>query len=370
VPGTRLATYGNGDWNDSLQLVDRTGADRLCSAWTVTLQHQTLATLARALRGAGHETRAALLEASLAGVRADFQRRLVADGVVTGLARFHPDGRVEYWLHPSDVTTGVQYSLLPMIHAILSDLFTPEQAVHHVEVIRRQLVASDGARLFDRPFAYRGGLSERFQRAETSSFFGREIGLLYTHAHLRWAEALAHLGDGEGFFRALQQANPVGLRDVVPNARPRQANCYTSSSDADFADRYAATARYGELKTGAVAVEGGWRVYSSGAGIAVRLVRERLLGLRLRCGTLGLDPVLPRALDGLRVRIDLAGRPVDISYQRGALGHAPKAIALNGSPLPFVRETHAYREGGAVIAMDLLRERLRDAGNQLVVEVG
>ena len=57
---------------------------------------------------------------------------------------------------------------------------------------------------------------------------------MYTHAHLRWAEALAHLGDAEAFLLALRQANPVGLRDAVPSARLRQANCYTSSSDADL----------------------------------------------------------------------------------------------------------------------------------------
>jgi cellobiose phosphorylase len=370
VPGTRLAAYGNGDWNDALQPVDPALAERLCSAWTVTLHYQTVATLAQALRGAGHEARAAALEASLVGVRADFQRLLVADGVVTGLACFDPDGRVEHWLHPRDGATGVHYSLLPMIHGILAGLFTPVQAAHHIDVIRRHLLAPDGARLFDRPLPYRGGLAERFQRAETSSFFGREIGLLYTHAHLRWAEALAHLGEGEAFFLALQQGNPAGLRDVVPNARPRQANCYTSSSDADFPDRYAASARYDEVTTGTVAVEGGWRVYSSGAGIAVRLVRERLLGLRPGRATLGLDPVLPRALDGLRVGVVLAGRPIELSYRVGALGHGPKALALNGSPLSFVREAHPYREGGAVVTMDLLRERLRDAANHLVVELG
>ena len=119
-----------------------------------------------------------------------------------------------------------------------------------------------------------GGLQRNFQRAETSTFFGREIGLMYMHAHLRWAQALAHLGDGEAAFHALRQANPVGLRDVVPNARLRQANCYASSSDAAFADRAEATARYDAVRTGAVGVEAGWRVYSSGAGIAVRLVRE------------------------------------------------------------------------------------------------
>jgi cellobiose phosphorylase len=370
IPGTRLAAYGNGDWNDSLQPVDRTLADRLCSAWTVTLHHQTMATLAAVLRAAGGTALAASLDASLAAIRDDFQRLLIADGIVAGLACFREDGSVEHWLHPRDSDTGVHYSLLPMIHGILADLFTREQAERHVAVIRRHLLAADGARLFDRPLPYRGGLQRRFQRAETSTFFGREIGLMYTHAHLRYAEAMAHMGDAEAFFRALEQANPAGLRGAVPNARLRQANCYTSSSDADFADRYQAAARYEEVKTGAVAVEGGWRVYSSGAGIAVRLVRECLLGLRLRRAALGVDPVVPRALDGLGVRVELAGRSVDLRYRVGARGHGPRALVLNGTPLPFTREANPYREGGAVVAMDALRERLRAGDNDLLIELG
>jgi hypothetical protein len=119
-----------------------------------------------------------------------------------------------------------------MIHAILTGLFTREQVQRHVDVIRHHLLAADGARLFDRPLPYRGGVQHHFQRAETGTFFGREIGLMYTHAHLRYAEAMAHLGEAEAFFQALRQANPVALQSVVPNARPRQVNCYTSSSDA------------------------------------------------------------------------------------------------------------------------------------------
>jgi cellobiose phosphorylase len=370
IPGTRLAVYGNGDWNDALQPADRALAERLCSAWTVTLHHQMLATLAAGLRRVGHPGLATRLEGELPGIRDDFQRWLVADGVVTGLAHFGEDGGVAHWLHPRDRETGVAYSLLPMIHAILTDLFTPEQAERHVGLVRRHLLGADGARLFDRPLVYRGGIQRRFQRAETSTFFGREIGLMYTHAHLRWAEALAHLGDAAGFFEALRQANPVGLSDAVPNARLRQANCYTSSSDADFADRYQASQRYDDVRTGAVAVEGGWRVYSSGAGIAVRLVRERLLGLRLRRSELGVDPVLPRALDGLRAEVELDGRPVTVEYRVGPRGHGPRALVLNGAPLAFEREENPYREGGARVAMDALRARLGGGHNALRIELG
>ena len=61
-------------------------------------------------------------------MRDDFQRLLIADGV-SPASPLPPRGRASSaLLHPRDRETGVHYSLLPMIHAILVDLFTPEQA--------------------------------------------------------------------------------------------------------------------------------------------------------------------------------------------------------------------------------------------------
>jgi cellobiose phosphorylase len=370
VAGTRLAAYGNGDWNDSLQPADPSMCERLCSAWTVTLQFQTLTELARALRRAGRLAPVAALEASAARVRDEFQRVLLADGVLPGFVYFHPDGRPERWLHPSDAANEIRFSLLPMIHAILADLLSPEQARAHLSLIRAHLLGPDGARLFDRPPRYRGGRMERFQRAETSTYFGREIGLSYTHAHLRYAEALAHLGEADAFFTALRQANPIGLREVVACARPRQANCYHSSSDACFADRYEAEVRYAELLAGRVPVEGGWRVYSSGAGIAVHLIRECLLGVRQTRSRLVLDPVLPRALDGLRARLGVFGRSFEVVYRVGERGSGPTALTLNRRPLAFEREANPYRTGGAVVRREALAGRLGPRVNELVVEIG
>ncbi len=212
-------------------------------------------------------------------------------------------------------------------------------------------------------------LQRNFQRAETSTFFGREIGLMYMHAHLRWVQALAHLGDAAGAWHAFRQAIPVGLRDVVPNARLRQSNCYASSSDADFADRADAAARYDAVYSGAVGVEAGWRVYSSGAGIAVRLLREDLLGLRLRRSSLCIDPVLPAHFDGLVAHTELEDRAVAVHYRIGPLGHGPRTVRCNGQALAFDRQAHPYRTGGAVIALDLLREHLHDGRNDIEIEV-
>jgi 1,2-beta-oligoglucan phosphorylase len=233
-------------------------------------------------------------------VLGDFQRLLVADGVVAGYAQFEPEpekGERRLLLHPQDAITGVRYSLLPMMHAVINDMLSPEQARAHLHLIEAHLLGPDGARLFDRPLRYRGGPQLLFQRAESAAYFGREIGVMYMHAHLRYAEMLAHLGEAERFFDALCLAHPVALRERVPMADPRQANCYYSSSDAAFADRYEAAERYDDIARGRVALDGGWRIYSSGPGIAIGLLAGHFLGIRPEAATLVIDPVLPARLD-------------------------------------------------------------------------
>lgn len=351
VPGTGLAAYWHGDWNDSLQPADPALRERLCSAWTVTLHHQTLHTLARAFGLLGRTDASAGLVAEAAGVRAEFLRLLVQDDVVAGYALFPEQGERELWLHPRDTRTGLRYSLLPMMHAVLDSLFTPEQARLQADLIERHLKGPDGARLFDAPLPYRGGPSRLFQRAETSSFFGREIGVMYMHAHLRYAQMLAHLGRAEAFLEALALAHPIALTDRVPSASPRQANCYYSSSDAAFPDRYEAQAHYGRALAGEVALDGGWRIYSSGPGIALGLVISSLLGMRLEQGALIVDPVMPAALDGLQVQLQLADLHLELSYRVGPRGHGVERVRDEaGREIAAQRRPHAYRIGALALA--------------------
>ncbi len=76
IPGTNLAAYGHGDWNDSLQPVDPAMCERLCSAWTVMLHHHTLVCLAKALRQVGRLATVETLEASAQRVKDDLTTRL------------------------------------------------------------------------------------------------------------------------------------------------------------------------------------------------------------------------------------------------------------------------------------------------------
>jgi 1,2-beta-oligoglucan phosphorylase len=370
IPGTTLAAYGHGDWNDSLQPADPALRDHMCSAWTVTLHFQALTMLARALRSLGRVAQAEPLERQAAAVRGDFQRLLLPDGILTGYAVFAGGADVRYLLHPRDATTGVRYSSLAMIHAILEDLLTPEQTRAHLEVIGRELTGPDGVRLFDRPMPYHGGPQRIFQRAESATFFGREIGLMYMHAHLRYAQALAHVGRAEEFFHALCQADPIGIRAVVPTATLRQANCYYSSSDAAFADRYQARDQYERVRGGTIALDGGWRVYSSGAGIALALTLRRFLGLTWESGALSLDPVMPGALNGMRVATAVRGHPLEVTYRIGAAGCGVNEVVLNGERLPFTRAAHPHRRGAVRVAVPEVLERLTRQRNDLAIDLG
>lgn len=369
ISGTSLAAYGHGDWNDSLQPAKPEMRERLCSSWTVTLNYQALVALSDALDRLGQAGRAAELKAEAVWIRDEFQRILVVDGVIAGLAYFHEGGKTDFLLHPSDEITGLSYSVLPMIHAIINDMLTPEQAAEHLAIIHRHLVGPDGVHLFDRPLVYHGGPQKYFQRAESASFFGREIGIMYTHAHLRYCEALARFGDAEAFLHALGQMNPIAVRDVVPSATPRQANCYYSSSDAAFPDRYEAFDQYDRVKRGEVPLEGGWRVYSSGAGIGVRLIMQCFLGLRLEKQALVVDPVMPAGLDGLKARVQIAGHEVEVIYRIQAKGSGPLSIHLNGVGLDFIREENAYRVGAARVAMSGISSRLVTGANQMTIQL-
>src|SRR5688500_795535 len=205
-----------------------------------------------------------------------------------------------------------------MTRGILSGIFTRDQAEHHLELIREHLLYPDGARLMDRPTEYRGGVERTFRRSESASFFGREIGLQYVHAHLRYAEALAVMGRADELWRALLVVNPIAVTDVVGNARPRQRNCYFSSSDAAFADRYEASRDYDKLRQGQVPVDAGWRIYSSGPGIYTNLVIRHLFGLRRHFDFVEFDPVLPGELDGAVVELPAGQRRMRYEFRKAA----------------------------------------------------
>ena len=367
IPGTALVPFGGGDWNDSLQPVSKELAKRMISSWTVEMNYQAFVQYQRVYEQTGNTEKAAELKEICEKIKADFNKFLIKDGVVAGYGLAEEDQRFRLLLHPDDSQTNIHYSILPMNRGIISEIFSKEQAQDHLDRMERHLKGPDGARLMDRPLRYKGGIQTLFQRAESSTFFGREIGLMYVHEHIRYAESQARMGRADAFLKALRQAIPVGYRDIVPCGDHRQSNCYYSSSDVAFRSRYEADERYAEIKTGKITLKGGWRVYSSGPGITIGIIVTRLLGIRTESGNTILDPVIPPSLDGLSAALMYKNHSVVFRYAIKEGSFHPKAVSVNGKSVKFTVEDNKYREGGAVIPTDRFLAMLDQQDN--VVEI-
>ncbi|CAM4460664.1 GH36-type glycosyl hydrolase domain-containing protein [Paenibacillus typhae] len=346
---TFLSSYGDGDWDDTLQPANAQLKQYMVSSWTVALTYQTVLGLATVLRDADAGWSDELKQLA-EGIKADFNRYMLGTEVIPGFLYFEDPEQAKLMLHPEDKETGIQYRLLPMTRSMIGELLTPEQMEAHYKLIQEQFLCPDGVRLMNHPAQYAGGVSTHFKRAEQAANFGREIGLQYVHAHIRFVEAMAKIGATDQVWKGLATINPVGIRDSVPNAELRQSNAYFSSSDGKFANRYEAQERFQELRDGSVAVKGGWRIYSSGPGIYMNQLISNVLGIREEGGDLILDPVLPAELDGTRFDFEYGGSPVTFVYH--CTGGGLRSAAVNGREAEAVRLANPYRPGGLRIARE------------------
>jgi CRISPR-associated protein Csx3 len=362
VAGTALPSYGNGDWDDSLQPANPAMKTHMVSGWTAALAYETLSALSKVWKLAGYSQKAEELDNFLARLQNDFNKHVIRDGVAAGFVLF--DGmQTSALLHPSDQSTGIHYRLLPINQAISAELFSPAQMEEHLGIVRRYLTFPDGVRLMDRSPQYTGGKSVHFQRAETAAHFGREIGLQYVHANIRYGEALAKVGRADELLDLVLRISPVAIADVVPNAQPRQANLYFSSSDAQVYDRYEAAASMEKLREGKIGALAGWRLYSSGPGIYIALVINHLFGIRRSFGEVVLDPVLPPSMNGAQLSLDWQGKCVSWNYHCSEQSYAPQRVLINGTTVNGRRIKQPYREGGFAIDTAQFDALLHDKEN-------
>ncbi|MEN6384507.1 MAG: amylo-alpha-1,6-glucosidase [Phycisphaerales bacterium] len=355
---TKLVNYSDGDWDDAMQPADKSLKKRLVSSWTVALCYEAFVRLTVMCRAASYIEPVEQLEQLCERIQADFNKYLIKDDIVAGFGLRDSENKFDLLLHPSDKSTGIHYRLLPMVQGILSGIFTPKQSKTHIAAIHKYLKGIDGIRLMDRPVQYHGGIQKIFKRAESSAFFGREIGLMYSHAHLRYAEALARIGNSDEFVNALLQIVPIDIQSIVPQVDIRQSNCYYSSSDADFVNRAGASEHYDDLLAGKIPVKGGWRVYSSGPGMFVAFVIRYVLGIRRSCGRTIFDPVMPAKFDGLAANIKLFDKDVKIIYHISVNKTGVREIKINGKQCGFDMEQNLYRIGGASLRDSSLKQRL------------
>ncbi|MCB9498719.1 MAG: hypothetical protein H6687_02390 [Bacillales bacterium] len=344
IKGTHLPSYGAGDWDDTLQPADKEKAKRMVSPWTSALLIQALS-LYSGLTGEYNDL--------LKSIKKDYKKYLIKDGIVAGFVRFDEDG-IKYLLHPEDKETGLKYRLLPITRNFISG-FTPlSDKDKYLAIIDKYLMYPDGVRLMDNTVKYHGGSSNIFVRAESAANFGREISLLYVHAHIRYIEAMAKIGEKERVFNALNVINPILIKDNVKNADYRQSCSYFSSSDGCFADRYIANDNIYKLKTQEVMVKGGWRVYSSGPGIYLYELLSNFFGIKELQGRIYIDPMMPSSLNKTTISFILDKKPVKINYYLS--GETLKEVKLNGKMIGKVESENPYRNSGISFEKSLLEK--------------
>lgn len=351
LKGTALINYAGGDWDDTLQPADESMKEDLVSAWTVALAYQVAAQLGKVLKSTD-AAYADNLSKMAARMKVSFDEQLIKDGVIAGFVHKEEDGSFRYMLHPTDERTGMKYRLLPMTRSIIAELVNKPQAEKNIKLIDENLKCPDGVRLMDKPTRYDGGVSHLFRRAEQASNVGREISLMYTHAHVRYIEAMAKLGFGDRAWEALFQINPIGIKEAVPNAMLRQSNMYFSSSEGLYMDRYDYSENFGKLRDGSIEVKGGWRLYSSGPGIYMNQLISNVLGIRFMEDGLFIDPVLPREMDGLRFTYTCFGKETTFVYHVEENRNGSVEIMRNGKSLNGTIGSNPYRNSGILISKE------------------
>ncbi|SIO18237.1 putative lysine transport system substrate-binding protein [Carnobacterium alterfunditum] len=361
LEGTNLPGYGDGDWDDTLQPYDSRLKSHMASSWTVALMYQSLKQLADVLNS--HDpVFSNKLKEMYQDLEADYKKYMLSTDVIPGFVFMEEPDKVELMIHPTDTRTGIAYRLLPMQQSMIAELFSPEEAEQHYQVIKNELSHPDGVRLMSEPARYDGGVSTYFKRAEQAANFGREVGLQYVHAHIRFAEAMAKIGKRDEAWHALAIVNPINIKTVVPNAQRRQSNAYFSSSDGAFKTRYEAAENFSKLRDGTVDVKGGWRIYSSGPGIYMNQLITNILGIRATATDLTIDPVLPDSLNGLVFEFELYDKPIKFYYH---LNNEEPHLEINQEKAAKDDYSNRYRSGGFIVLKAEVEKWLKDENNRI-----
>ncbi len=354
---TALISYAGGDWDDTLQPANKALKEKLVSAWTVALAYQSLKGLIENVKEKDISWTNEL-EIIVKAIKNDFNTHLIKNDVIAGFVYCEDKDKFEYMLHPEDQKTGIQYRLLPMTRSIISELVDLKQAKKNIELIKEHLKCPDGVRLMNNPARYTGGVSKFFQRAEQASNVGREIGLNYVHAHIRYIEAMAKVGDAKEAWEAMMKINPILIHEKVPNAQIRQSNAYFSSSDGMFSDRYVYQDKFEKLRKGEIGVKGGWRIYSSGPGIYFNQIVSNLFGLRQTASHMIIDPVLPQDKDGMVLTYYYKDKAIEWIYHIESEEGSVHAIEIDGKMLPTSPLVNRYRKGGILVQKDIFEQAI------------
>jgi cyclic beta-1,2-glucan synthetase len=321
-----LPLIGTGDWNDGMDRVGTGGkGESVWLAWFVADVLEKMAELAETVGRAPtaneyRERRAALVRRidDVSWDGAWYRRATFDDGTPLG-SSLSPEAKID---------------VLPQAWAWLAGGGDPGHAAQALDSAWTHLVRpGEGlVLLFDPPFD-KMEPTPGYIRGYPPGV--RENGGQYTHGAMWLAMALARSGDGRRAVEILRMLDPVEhARDVEGVWR------YGVEPYVVAADVYHAPGHVGQ---------GGWSWYTGSAAWMYRAWVEEVLGLKVRGGTLRLDPVIPPEWPGFRLTYRHGEAVYEIQVENPAhISRGIAAVLLDGRPLddkviPLERELVKHR---------------------------
>ncbi|HEV7357904.1 MAG TPA: hypothetical protein VGN99_07895 [Steroidobacteraceae bacterium] len=270
-----LPLFGTGDWNDGMNRVGIAGRGE--SVWLAWFLHAALMRFApiAAVRGAAGNAdvwrkHAFALAQAIEREAWDgdwYRRGYYDDGTVLG----------------SISSDECRIDSVAQSWAVISGAAERGRALRAMSAVNTQLVSrSDGlVKLFTPPFDH-SAKDPGYIKAYPPGL--RENGGQYTHAAMWTTLAFALLGDGDRAGELFSLLNPINHSSTRASIHRYKVEPYVVCADV-----YSAAPHVGR---------GGWTWYTGSAGWMYRTAAEGILGIKLRGGTLVVDPCIPRAWAG------------------------------------------------------------------------
>lgn len=270
-----LPLMGTGDWNDGMNHVGRLGQGE--SVWLGWFQHTILWEFAKIAELRGESKRAETWRLQVSALKAAIERE-GWDGEWYRRA-FFDDGTPLGSVQDSEC----QIDSIAQTWGVISGAAERGRAVRAMAALDKQLVRRpDGLILLLTPPFDHTLLDPGYIKGYLPGI--RENGGQYTHAATWAVIAFAALGDGDKATELFRMLNPVNRTNSRAGVQRYKVEPYVVAGDV-----YSEPPHTGR---------GGWTWYTGSASWLYRAGMEWILGLRVRSGTLSIDPCIPRTWPG------------------------------------------------------------------------
>jgi cyclic beta-1,2-glucan synthetase len=309
-----LPLMGTGDWNDGMNRVGEAGRGE--SVWLGWFFHGALTAFAPVAAARNEPARTKTWKAHAAALAAAldrdgwdgewYRRGYYDDGTPLGSAKSQEcriDSIAQSW-------------------AALSGAGDPARAVQAMAALDRDLVHRGDrlALLFTPPFdktAQDPGYIKGYPPGI------RENGGQYTHAAAWSIMGFAALGQGDKAAELFALVNPINHTSTRAGVLRYKVEPYVVAADV-----YSVAPHVGR---------GGWTWYTGSAGWLYRAGIESILGLRIKGGSLVIDPCIPPAWPGFEITLRYRGATYDISIRNpDGVSRGVIAAQLDGEPQPLL----------------------------------